>query len=386
MTSDHSIALFSAYYPSHGGGIEIVCDALVRGLQRLGFGVKWAALADGIADPIRVPLVGTDLVYRLTGLPLPLLSPSSLLAIWRCVGSTAVTVIADANFLTSVVAFMVAKLRHRPIMIIQHVGAPSTSSILGRIVSQIAQRFATRPMLRRADKLVYVSPAVANHFSDIRSRGETLIIGHGIHTDHFRPIPDPALRSSERAKFGIPPQAKVACFVGRLTVSKGISVIKHIAKLRPDWHFAVAGAGPIDASKWGLSNVSLLGHLDIGELAHLYQVSDLLVLPSQSESFSLVIREALASGCRVLGAKQILETDSNLSSFLTTRSVDLADMAATATAFADALDTATTFGSCSDAREYVVEHCSWQAIVSSYSVLIKDLTQTYPRSNVISGS
>jgi glycosyltransferase involved in cell wall biosynthesis len=38
---------------------------------------------------------------------------------------------------------------------------------------------------------------------------------------------------------------KVACFVGRLTESKGISVIAELARLRPDWTFAVAGIGPI---------------------------------------------------------------------------------------------------------------------------------------------
>jgi alpha-maltose-1-phosphate synthase len=233
---------------------------------------------------------------------------------------------------------------------------------------------------------VYVSPAVANHFSNIRRRGETFVIGHGIHTDHFRPAPDPALRSSERAKFGIAPHTKLACFVGRLTLSKGISVIEHIAKLRPDWHFAVAGAGPVDPSTWGLSNVHLLGHLDIRELARLYQMSDLLVLPSQSESFSLVIREALASGCRVLSAQQILATDSNLSSFLTVRPVNLADIATTATVFADALDTAAMFDSCSDARAYVVKHCSWQAIVLRYSTMIEELAQTYRHSTTNSGS
>jgi glycosyltransferase involved in cell wall biosynthesis len=370
------IALFSAYYPAQGGGIELVCGDLVNGLCQLGKKINWLALegdTTGIhADCVVTPLPGTNAIYIRSGIPFPLPTPRSMPRIWKAVRESSVVIIAEANFVVSCAAFIVAKFQKKPVLLIEHVGAPSTVSARAAAIMRFAERFAVRPMLRSTDGLVYVSPAVANHFSGLRTRRAAQIIGHGIDTELFTPALSEPEKSSARAQLGLADGAPLACFAGRCTTSKGIEVFMRVAELRPDWNYVVAGTGPVDPTSCGLSNLTALGHVDRSTLSTVYKASDALVLPSRSESFSLVVREALAAGIKVLCGDQIVETDPALAPFLLLQPVDLDAREATARLFAAALDDPAP-SSAAKARNYVIENCSWTRIVEKYAALIDDL-------------
>lgn len=371
-----AIALFSAYYPSHGGGVELVCAELARGLLGVGMQVEWAAQADN-SPPHNLsahctPLPGTDVVYALSGVPMPLPMPWALPAISRIAKRANVVVIAEANFVLSVAAFLAAKLHRKPILLIQHVGKPSTVSEFARLVMRLGERLAARPMVRSADAVVCISPVVARHFERERTKSECLTIGHGVDMEGFYLSPSAEDRAVDREALGLARHGKLACYVGRLTESKGISVIAEMARLRPDWTFAVAGKGPFEPARWNLPNVRALGQLDRVEVGRLYRGSDVTVLPSQWESFSLVVREALASGSRVLCSDQILDTDPGLAPYITTEVVDLSDVSATAAHFAAALDRLASVPR-EEARDYVASQCSWAGVNARYIRLIEGL-------------
>jgi glycosyltransferase involved in cell wall biosynthesis len=373
---DRPIALFSAYYPTHLGGMELACAELARGIVLAGKRLEWVAMADGgAAHDLSAhckPLAGSDIVYRLTGVPLPLPMPWTVLQMSRIAKRAGVVVIAEANFVLCVAAFVIAKWNRKPVLLIQHVGKPSTVSKLARLVMRLGEKLAVRPMVRNADLVVCVSPVVARHFAGERTRSPCITIGLGVDIDCFRFAASTAEQAADRQALGLRDDGKVACFVGRLTGSKGIMVIAGMARLRPEWTFAVAGIGPVDPDQWNLPNVVSLGQLDRDGVARLYRASDVMVLPSQSESFSLVVREALACGSRVLCSDQIVDTDPGLAAFLATEAVDLSNVAATARRFADALDrpVGTTR---QDARDYIARQCSWPAVSAQYVVLIDQL-------------
>ncbi|HOO91524.1 MAG TPA: glycosyltransferase family 4 protein [Syntrophales bacterium] len=48
------------------------------------------------------------------------------------------------------------------------------------------------------------------------------------------------------------------------------------------------------------SHIHFLGHRGIGEIPMIYGISDILVLPSISEPWGLVVNEAMACGCAVI--------------------------------------------------------------------------------------
>lgn len=375
MPSRPTIALFSGYYPSHGGGIEIVSGELAKGLSRRGHKVLWCALDDHRPPPgslvSRRPLGGSDIFYRLTGTPMPFPTPSALRQIWNTVGAADVVLIAEANFMTNALAFVAARASGRPVLLAQHLGVPSTASRFSRLLTFLSERCVVRPMLRTADDVVFVSPAVQSHFRGVRTRNEPIVIGHGVDTDLFRPPLRGKERAEERFKLGLQSKSRVACFVGRCTPSKGVEVLAEIARCRPDWTFLVAGSGPVDPAAWELANVRALGHLDPARLASLYRASDLLILPSPSESFSLVVREALACGTRVLCGDSILLTDPNLKKHVEAAKVDLDRTRETALRFAEALDR--PGGEAGAGAAYVARTCSWDKIVSRYAAMIDGL-------------
>jgi glycosyltransferase involved in cell wall biosynthesis len=206
----------------------------------------------------------------------------------------------------------------------------------------------------------------------MRTKGRLLTINHGIDVDRFRPSRSSDERAQDRASLGLPQAQKAVCYLGRLTESKGLLVVRELARARKDWIVAIAGSGPIDPAQWELPNVRVLGQLDRDEVAKLLRASDALVLPSQSESFSLVVREALAAECKVVCSDQILETDPGLAPYLITRPVDLARHSETAADFASALDRPPDRPP-ADARAYIERVCSSAPIGAQYLRLVEGL-------------
>jgi putative flippase GtrA len=83
-----------------------------------------------------------------------------------------------------------------------------------------------------------------------------------------------------------------------------------MAATRPDLHWAFAGWGPCDPAEWDLANVSVHRGRAGAEIAMLYRAADLLVLPSKSEGFPLVVQEALACGLHPVCCADAAEADS----------------------------------------------------------------------------
>ena len=96
--------------------------------------------------------------------------------------------------------------------------------------------------------------------------------------------------------------------VGQYQYYKGLDVVLDAAAdLSPDLRFRFVGAGRrseelrADVDKRGLRNVSVIPFLDQDALAREYQGAGLFVLPSRQECWGLVVNEAAACGCPIVG-------------------------------------------------------------------------------------
>jgi glycosyltransferase involved in cell wall biosynthesis len=86
-------------------------------------------------------------------------------------------------------------------------------------------------------------------------------------------------------------------YVGRLAVEKNIEAFLELDLPGSKW---VAGDGPmLDRLKRSYPEVRFTGVVDQPELARLYNSADVFVFPSRTDTFGLVILEALACGCPV---------------------------------------------------------------------------------------
>ena len=85
--------------------------------------------------------------------------------------------------------------------------------------------------------------------------------------------------------------------VGRVAVEKNIEAFLRLDLPGTKW---VAGDGPALAKlKSEFPEVHFTGVLDQAELATLYNAADVFVFPSRTDTFGLVLLEAMACGCPV---------------------------------------------------------------------------------------
>ncbi len=118
------------------------------------------------------------------------------------------------------------------------------------------------------------------------------------------PVPLDRAEPADRAAIGVPPDATLALFVGRLHMQKGFPILlnaaEKVVKTDPRWHLVLVGDGPgRDLVSRAVAlpefdgRLHWLGRRD--DVPSLLQAADLLVLPSFWEGMPNVVLEAMAA-------------------------------------------------------------------------------------------
>ena len=108
---------------------------------------------------------------------------------------------------------------------------------------------------------------------------------------------------------------KVVLFAGRITLQKGPEYFLQVAKKALDYDknilFVMAGSGDMEhkimeeAAIMGISDrVLFTGFLRGEELAHIFKMADIFVMPSVSEPFGIAALESIVHGTPVIISKQ----------------------------------------------------------------------------------
>jgi glycosyltransferase involved in cell wall biosynthesis len=122
--------------------------------------------------------------------------------------------------------------------------------------------------------------------------GRVALWSRGVDVEIYRPGPQDAFR-----QFGLDVVRPVFLSVGRLAVEKNVAAF--LALDLPGTKIVV-GEGPDRAELQArFPEVKFLGQRTGEELASLYAASDVFVFPSRTDTFGLVLLEALASGTPV---------------------------------------------------------------------------------------
>jgi glycosyltransferase involved in cell wall biosynthesis len=167
----------------------------------------------------------------------------------------------------------------------------------------------------------------------IKQKGilNTRVCGNGVDTELFNP-----LRFNQNARRKLVPDGKIAfLYVGRLAAEKNIDILMQafaqVSCKYPWAHLVITGGGPIlgDLKASAPPGVTFTGYLEGIALAEVYASSDIFVFPSTTETYGLVVLEALASGLPVIapyegGLKENLKHDYN---GLACKPLDVADLA-----------------------------------------------------------
>jgi len=305
MGRQFRIVSVTHFFPSRRGGIELVAAAINRRLAERGHGVAWFASADAETPGPEAglsyhPMQTCNLVERLAGLPLPLWVGRGIPALWSAIRDCDAVHVHDFIYPGSLLALVFARVHGKPTVLTQHIGEiPYRSKLLAATLSAV-NRTVGSLALRCASRVVFISNVVEAYFrARIAFPRAPLYLPNGVNTQVFHPVPGNE-RMAIRARLGIPENAPVCLFVGRMVEKKGLHLLIPLVAQLPGIFWIFVGQGPLRAALAPSSNVMIFDGLGHADLADLYRAADLLVLPSRGEGFPLVVQEAFACGLPAL--------------------------------------------------------------------------------------
>ncbi len=149
------------------------------------------------------------------------------------------------------------------------------------------------------------STAMVEELSD-KGIQNTALWQRGVDTDIFKPeLRDEQMRARLLGNFS--DEGSLLIYVGRLSAEKQIERIKPVLKALPKTRLALVGDGPYRQQLEKIfqgTATTFVGYLSGNELASAYASGDAFLFPSSTETLGLVLLEAMAAGCPVVGANK----------------------------------------------------------------------------------
>ncbi|MFM7315274.1 MAG: glycosyltransferase family 4 protein [Cyanobium sp.] len=134
----------------------------------------------------------------------------------------------------------------------------------------------------------------------------TALWQRGVDTELFRPeLRSDAMRQRLHGRFA--DSGNLLLYIGRLSAEKQIERIRPVLEALPDARLALVGDGPHRQQLERLfegTATTFVGYLAGQELAAAYASGDAFLFPSSTETLGLVLLEAMAAGCPVVGANR----------------------------------------------------------------------------------
>ena len=143
---------------------------------------------------------------------------------------------------------------------------------------------------------------------ELESKGikRTALWQRGVDTETFKPeFRNQIMRNKLLGKY--PDKNSLLIYVGRLSAEKQIERIKPVLEEIPDACLALVGDGPYRNQLEKIfenTQTNFIGYLSGEELASAYASGDIFLFPSSTETLGLVLLEAMAAGCPVIGANK----------------------------------------------------------------------------------
>lgn len=274
------------------GGAERYLSRLYEGLSRRGVTASLAGRLPGWplkqAASVEELMLGPKWSRRTMAAGL-LRAPSEAVRVARFARGTRFDV-AHMQFKREQIAFTTRLSRIMPVIWTEHGVLPAKSPL--------------RPLYARAgrhvEKVICVSQAVAESIEGVIDPAKICVIENGLDVET-----GPARREGEsvRAHIGREP-VRVVLWVGRLDSGKRPELAIEYARWNPEDHVLVVGDGTqrgvVERSAIGLSNVSVIGHVD--DVGPYYAAADVMMFTStgRGEGMPTVLVEAAAYGTPVV--------------------------------------------------------------------------------------
>lgn len=338
MTQPLQVCLITeAVYPDLIGGIEIQTFAVASRLAERGLGVTLLA---------RRILPESPASERIGNLQLLRIGPRGILK-----GSGWRALVPIAGYMGVVLAWLVRHFRSydavlaqgvkvlflpattvnwlrlrpcvikidSPIELWEEISSESLRKMgLSRSAPPVRLWRATRAaLLRRVTRFVVISAEIRQALLDLGVDDRRIrFIPNGIDIDRFQPVP-PAEKPALRRKLGLPGEAALLNFTGRLSAAKGLMMLMRIWQtLTAEGrrvHLVLVGTGGTSVDNCEAELRGFVEQHGLGDsvtftgavtnVPEYLQASDVFVFPSEYEGFPLALFEAMACGLPVASTR-----------------------------------------------------------------------------------
>ena len=310
MSKGFNVSIVTETYPPEVNGVAVTLSRFVDGLVERGYGVQLirpAQADDELPGTIRARSSCEEVCFS-RGYSIPMYR--SLKFGWASVNSLR----SHLERFESRVTYIATEgpLGYSALKAAKHLNIP--------VISGFHTHFET---YASAYRLQWLQPVVARYLEKFHNRCHTTLassetlhqkirelginnirnISRGIDTEQFHPrFRDPALR----AAWGIRDGQRVVLFVSRLAPEKNPELLfRAFRKMRhsaPWIKLVVVGDGPIrEKYQRKHPEVVFCGAKTGENLSRHYASADLFLFPSLSETYGLVVAEAMASALPVIG-------------------------------------------------------------------------------------
>jgi glycosyltransferase involved in cell wall biosynthesis len=286
--------------PGREGGLERVVTMLATGQARRDGGVHVAAVLSP-GDEANHPFVERLRAARIPVTPIVVGARgywreySALRALARALGPD---IVHTHGYRADAIGGMVARFS----------GIPTVSTVHGFTGGGRRNRMNERVQcmaLRYADAVVAVSRPLIDRLAGVGiPRKRIHCVANG-----FAPSTPPLTRDAARDRLGIPRDALVAGWVGRLSSEKGPDVmLDAIAATDSAWRLSMLGDGReqhalhAQAAALGIS-ARVTWHGSVADAASLFAAFDAFILSSRTEGTPIALLEAMAVGVPIVATR-----------------------------------------------------------------------------------
>jgi glycosyltransferase involved in cell wall biosynthesis len=299
------VAIVSATYPPTPGGVARHVADVAKALHSNGVDVSVITKAvRGLAANEKIDGVQV-LRMRVPG-PRVSASSSFVLDALRCLARLHPDIIHSHELTVPTTTAVTAKLMLRvPVVVTAHTSGP----LIGD-VAKISRAFLGKQRLSllrsNVDKFVATSHVIDGEMAAVGIPAmKRVLIPNGIDMNHFAPV-DEVEKRVLRRKLSLP-DSEIVVFTGRLVWEKRVhhllAIWPTIRKLFPNAILLILGSGPLeeDLRQQNVEGVHFTGLVQ--DVAPYLKASDLLVMPSRYEGFSLSALEGIACGLPVVATR-----------------------------------------------------------------------------------
>lgn len=298
------IVQVSAFYPPHLGGQEYVVHDLAQQLGNAGHHVQVLTSAAG-SNIAGAKVEDGVLVKRMRGPVLghaPIM-PAFPVELFRTATPDTVVHLHIGQAFTPEIVWLASRLRHFKYVAELHIDF-EPSGPLG-VMLPLYKRMILKRVLQSAESVITLNErtlqAVREHYG---YTGPAQVMHNGIDEEYYT-LNRPPMKPE-------PPKPLRLLFVGRLSKQKNLpALLRALTLTQREVRLDVLGDGEelgvvrkaIDTYK--LTNVTMHGRKERGEILEFYKTNDVLVMPSLYEAQPLVLLEAMAAGIPIIGTNVI---------------------------------------------------------------------------------